>query len=43
MTFDNGVISSDGVIGNIIPRSLRKPTDLEVLIDGVKAIPSADT
>ena len=42
MTFDNYVIRSNGVIEKIIPGSLRKRADPDVLIDALKAMQSSD-
>lgn len=42
MTFDNYVIHSDGVVGKIIPGSLRRRADAEVLIGALKAVQSAE-
>ena len=42
MTFDNYVINSDGVVVKIIPGSLRKRADADVLIDALRIVQPAD-
>ena len=40
MTFDNYVINSDGVVGKVVPGSLRKRATADVLIEALKAMQS---